>query len=134
MFRTFIPALLIHASILSGTTAKAQISHDLTIYSEDGLKFTLVINGEEINSEPKSSVKVENTNNDYANVIVRFEDASIPQIQKKVLQIAEPGTGGKGPVAVVYAIKEKKGEQILRFVSRSAKKIQDAPLIIINNN
>jgi len=37
-------------------------------------------------------------------------------------------------VATVYAIKEKKGELKIRFISRSPKMVQPAPLIIINNH
>ncbi len=118
---------------LSGAQTFGQIAHDLTVYSEDGLFFTLVVNGQTINAEPASSATASNINFDYAKVIVRFQDAALPVIERKNLQIAHPGTGPKGPVAAVYAIKEKKGEMVMRFVSRSDKKIQNAPVIIINN-
>ncbi len=112
----------------------AQIAHDLTVYSEDGETFTLLVNGQKVNDQPAASVTAQNINFDYAKVIVQFANDSLPPIERKNLQIATPGTGPKGPVAAVYAIKEKKGEQVLRFVSRSDKKIQDNPVIIINNN
>jgi hypothetical protein len=111
----------------------AQIAHDLTIFSEDGHAFTLLLNGQQVNAGPAASVTAPNINFDYAKVEVRFVDEAKTPIVRKNLQIAMPGTGPKGPVATVYAIKEKKGEQVLRFVSRSEKKIQDAPVIIINN-
>ena len=116
-------------------SASAQIAHDLAVYSEDGDKFTLFVNGEQINAEPAANAKVENTNNDYALVRIVFADTNIPQIEKKNLQIAEPGVNAKGPVSVVYKVKvNKKGEHVLSFVSRSAKKIQDNPTIIINTD
>lgn len=115
-------------------SASAQIAHDLTVYSEDGKSFTLLVNGQTVNAEPATSATASNINFDYAKVVVRFADGTTPDIERKNLQIATPGTGPKGPVAAVYAIKEKKGEQVLRFVSRSDKKIQNAPVIIINNN
>lgn len=118
---------------LCSSQAIGQIAHDLTVYSEDGLSFTLVVNGQTINAEPASSVTASNINFDYAKVMVRFVDEAIPAIERKNLQIAQPSTGPKGPVAAVYAIKEKKGEMVVRFVSRSDKKIQNAPVIIINN-
>lgn len=114
--------------------ASAQIAHDLTIYSEDGALFTMVLNGQAINAEPAASVTAKDINFGYANVKVQFADASIPEIERKNLQIATPGTAPSGPVATVYAIKEKKGELKLRFVSRSPKQVQNAPVIIINNN
>lgn len=122
------------AIIVVGTTSvTAQIAHDLTVFSEDGKPFTLLVNGQAVNNEAATSVTAPNINFDYAKVVVRFADGTTPEIERKNLQIAMPGTGPKGPVAVVYAIKEKKGEQVLRFVSRSEKKIQNAPVIIINN-
>lgn len=130
LLRTALIAVVLSAS----SVASAQIAHDLTVYSEDKQPFTLIVNGGTINATPQASVKVENTDNDFVRVEIRFEDASIPAIERKNLQIAEPGTGPKGPVSVVYAVKEKKGEHVLRFVSRSAKKIQSAPVIIINND
>ncbi|MGB3868129.1 MAG: hypothetical protein WA937_01565 [Flavobacteriales bacterium] len=115
-------------------TMQAQIGHDITVFSEDGLPFTLILNGQTINAEPSTSVTAKDINFDFVKVEVNFVDAAIPRIERKNVQIATPGTAPSGPVAVVYAIKEKKGEQKLRFVSRSPKHIQNAPVIIINNN
>lgn len=130
---TLLLRTLVLVTVLTTLSASAQIAHDLTVYSEDGLPFTLLVNGQAINAEPATSVTASNINFDYATVIARFADPSIPTIERKNLQIAQPGTGPKGPVAAVYAIKEKKGEVVMRFVSRSDKKIQNAPVIIINN-
>lgn len=118
---------------LFGLTTQAQIAHDLTVFSEDGKAFTLVVNGQAVNAEPASSVTAGDIHMDYARVVVKFTDGTTPEIDRKNLQIADPGTGAKGPVVTVYAIKEKKGEQVLRFVSRSDKKIQAPSVIIINN-
>lgn len=112
----------------------AQVAHDLTIYSEDGAPFTLVLNGQAINAEPAASVTAKDINFGYANVKVQFADAALPVVERKNLQIAAPGTAPSGPMATVYAIKEKKGELKIRFISRSPKMVQPAPLIIINNH
>ena len=108
----------------------AQISHDLVIFSDSGLKFTLFMNGEQINEEPRANVKIENTELDYCQVKLVFDDSSIPNIEKKILQIGEPGIGDSPPVATVYRIKNKKGTYKLGFVSRSPKKIQRNIIII----
>ncbi|MBK8227307.1 MAG: hypothetical protein IPK70_09055 [Flavobacteriales bacterium] len=63
---------------------------------------------------------------------VRFVEKAKAPIVRRNLQIAMAGTGPKGPVATVYAFKEKKGEPVLRFVSRYVMEIQDAPVIINN--
>ncbi len=108
----------------------AQISHNLEIFSEDGLHFTLIVNGEKINETPRSSVKIYDTENDYVQVLIIFEDQKIPDIKKKFLQIASPGTEDKKPVSTVYKIAEKKGVYKLKFISRSNKKIQPKIIII----
>ena len=133
--RSLAKALLLELPLASlPSLINAQIAHDLAVYSEDGDKFTLFVNGEQVNAEPSANAKIENTNNDFALVRIVFADTNIPTIEKKNLQIAEPGVNAKGPVSVVFKVKvNKKGEHVLSFVSRSAKKIQDTPVIIINN-
>jgi hypothetical protein len=119
------------------TASFSQISHDLEIYSENGLKFTLVLNGRTMNAEPVSNIQIVNTDKDYVNAKIIFEDPNLAEIEKKYLQLADPGTGtDKVPVSVVYKITEnKKGEQNLKFASRSHKKIQEAgDIIVIETN
>ncbi|OFZ06983.1 MAG: hypothetical protein A3D92_22675 [Bacteroidetes bacterium RIFCSPHIGHO2_02_FULL_44_7] len=115
-----------------------QIAHDLEIFSEDGVKFTLILNGRVMNEQAMSNIQVLNTDKDYLNMKIKFEDPAIPDIERKMLQIANPGTDESvrnKPVSVVYTIVEKKGDYKLRFASRSEKKIQDQPdIIIIENN
>jgi hypothetical protein len=111
----------------------AQISHDLEIYSEEGLMFTLYLNGRKMNEQVVSNIQIMNTDKDYVQAKIVFEDAAIPPLEKKFLQLAEPGEGSsKAPVSVVYKIVEgKKGDYKLRFASRSEKKIQSNQEIII---
>jgi hypothetical protein len=124
-------SLLIFALLLT-KSANAQISHDLEIYSEDGLSFTLIVNGRKMNEESVSNIQILNTDKDYVQAKIIFDDQSIPPIEKKFLQLADPGTGTeKSPVTVVYKIVEKKGNYKLKFASRSFKKIQNNTDIII---
>lgn len=124
-------SLLLFAIVLS-SNANAQISHDLEIYSEDGLKFTLILNGRKMNEEVVSNIQIVNTDKDYVHAKIIFEDSNLPTIEKKFLQLADPGTETvKAPVSVVYKIVEKKGKHKLKFASRSRKKIQNAADIII---
>lgn len=120
MKRLFFAAFL---GLIASVSVKAQIAHDLEIYSEDGLKFTLIINGVTINETPQSNVKVLDTHNDYVLAVLKFEDGSIETIKRKNLQLADPAYANS-PVSVVYKVVEKKGKYKLRFVSRSDKKIQ----------
>ncbi|MCB0792467.1 MAG: hypothetical protein KDB97_11905 [Flavobacteriales bacterium] len=130
--RHIITFISISMGLLLGSAVQAQIAHDLTVFSEKGQEFTLLVNGQAVNEVPGASITAKDINFDYARVVVRFADGTTPDIERKNLQIATPGTGPKVPVATVFAIKEKKGEQVLRFVSRSEKKIQEAPVIIID--
>lgn len=51
-----------------------QVGNDLTIYSEQGYKFALYINGKRFNKEFLSSVTAENINHNWVKVGVLFED------------------------------------------------------------
>lgn len=126
--------ILISILTLVGFSSTAQISHDLEIYAENGEKFFLILNGRKMNEEAVSNIQVSNTDKDYVNAKIVFENESIPPIEKKMLQIAEPGTQEKVPVSAVYKIVEKKGAYKLSFSSRSKKKIQNNTDVIIIDN
>ncbi len=129
--------LLTLAAAVLTFSAVAQISHDLEIYSEDGLKFTLILNGRTMNEEPTSNIQILNTDKDYINAKIVFEDESIADITRKNLQLANPGTDQSKtnkPVSVVYKIVEKKGSYKLKFASRSDKKIQPQSTIVIQES
>ena len=124
-------SLLLFALVLS-TNVNAQISHDLEIYSEDGLNFTLIVNGRKMSEESASNIQILNTDKDYVQVKIIFDDQAIPPIEKKYLQLADPASGTeKSPVTVVYKIVEKKGNYKLKFASRSFKKIQNTTTEVI---
>ena len=129
--------LIFAFSILSIFSGHSQISHDLEIYSENGQKFTLILNGRTLTAEPVTNIQILNTDKDVVHAKIIFEDSAIPEIEKKFLQLADPGTDvEKVPVSVVYKISEnKKGDYKLKFASRSHKKIQDAAdIIVIESN
>ncbi len=120
-------------SLLSFTAAQAQtIGHDLTIWSEDGHKFTLYLNGQQMNETPSASVLCTNLTYDYAHSRIVFEDAALPVIERKITQIK---TNPNYAVAsTVYKIvTTKKGELDLRFGSSNQKVIAPASTVIINN-
>lgn len=61
----------------------------LTIFSEDGDKFTLVLNGEKINDVPQTNLRVEELTQPYYNAKIIFEDASKQAISKNSLLITD---------------------------------------------
>ena len=88
-----------------------------------------------MNETPVSSIQILNTDKDYLNAKIKFEDTGVEEIVKKNLQLAYPTTDEahkNTPVTVVYKIVEKKGSYKLRFASRSAKKIQKQETVIIS--
>lgn len=117
-------------TLFFGIHVTAQTAHDLEIYAEDGTPFQLISNGRVINEDFAANVKLEDIHDDYLHVKIVFKDDAIAPVEKKYLQLAEPGTGAKAPVSVVYKLVEKKGQYKLRFASRSPKKIQPDVIII----
>ena len=62
---------------------------NLTIFSEDGDRFFLVLNGELQNDIPQTNIRVEELNQPYYNAKILFEDKSLVEITKKNLAIAD---------------------------------------------
>lgn len=61
----------------------------LTIFSEDGDKFTLILNGEVINDVPQTNLRVEDLNQPYYNAKIRFEDKTLQEISKNNLMLTD---------------------------------------------
>lgn len=61
----------------------------LNVFSEDGDRFTLILNGEIINDVPQSNLRVEDLNQPYYNAKIRFEDKSMLDISKNNLMITD---------------------------------------------
>ena len=122
---------LLFMLLVSALNAQS-IGHDLTIFAEEGEKFTLFINGQQINEQPQSSVSVKDISSNTVHSKIVFENSEITALEKKYLLLAEPGPGEKHPVSVVYKLKKKKEEYKLAFVNRSPKVLQQNNVIIIN--
>lgn len=125
----FIGLFFLSSAFVMGQTS--QIGHDVTIFSADGLKFSVMFNGVPINQEPASSVVATDVQTDWVKALITFEDASIPAIKKNILQIKGPNNKTNYPETVVYEIVNKKGEYTLKWSSTSPKKIQQQQTVII---
>lgn len=97
---------LLVAACMATFTAQAQTS-DLVFFTDDGSKFTLVIDGEEKNSTPASRVIATGVRNETPMVIVRFAEAGIPQMRKSLYFPA-------GMEYTVNITTNKKGERVFR--------------------
>ena len=97
--------LLITVSSLSSFAQNA----NAVVFSENGDKFTLILNGEKQNTAPQTNVKLSNLTNDFYMARIDFEDASLPDLTEKNFAVH------KG-FEVTYVIKtNKKGEYVLRY-------------------
>lgn len=85
--KTTITCLLLFASALS--FGQIQPFGHLTIFSEDGDKFYLILNGERINDEPQTNIRVEELVQPYYNAKIIFEDKMRQEISKNFLQITD---------------------------------------------
>lgn len=126
MRKFFLCLLYLSASVSSF----AQIGHDLTIFSGDGIPFTVVVNGMRMNEQPQTNVFIENVNTDWVKAKIFFADSTLAPIERKILQIKSAANNGNYPESVVYEIRNnKKGEPVLRWSSASPKKIQQQVII-----
>ena len=102
---TLLALLLV--SSLSFAQRNGAVGH-LTIFSEDGDKFTLILNGEVINDTPQTNLRVEDLNQPYYNAKIKFEDKNLADISKNNLML----TDVDGVFAdVTYKIKRDKNNK-----------------------
>jgi hypothetical protein len=108
---------LVLLCLLFSVKAQAQWlpTANLTIFSEDGYKFFLILNGERMNDEAQTNIRIEELPQPYYNARIIFEDKTQKPISKNNLML----TDANGvPQEVTYKIKkDKQGKQLLRFFS-----------------
>lgn len=92
-----------------------QNTGNLTIFSEDGDKFFLVLNGEKQNNAPQSNLRLEELTQPYYSAKIIFVDSSIEAISKNNLLVA---SADNVMMDVTYKIKkDKKGKAKLNYYS-----------------
>ncbi len=105
--------LLITLLALCPFTNFAQSS--LTIFSEDGYRFYLVLNGQKQNNVAMTNVRIDGLAQPQYAVKILFEDPSKPEISKNI-PVVDPGTNAFADVT--YKIKTNKdGELKMRYFS-----------------
>lgn len=107
---TFLLALLPAFSF-----AQFQVGGNLTIFSEDGDKFFLILNGERQNDDAQTNIRIEDLVQPYYSAKIEFLDKSILPLTKKNLMISD--ADGK-LMDVTYKIrKDKMNKAKLNFFS-----------------
>lgn len=86
----------------------------LTIFSEDGDKFILYLNGQQQNNMGQTNLRLDGLSQPYYQAKIVFEDKSKAAISKNI-PVNDPATNE--PADVVYKIKNKDGEMKLRYFS-----------------
>jgi hypothetical protein len=96
-------------------SAQPVITGNLTIFSEDGDKFYLVLNGERQNNVAQTNLRIEDLQQPYYNAKIIFEDNKIADITKNI-PVADPNSGQA--MDVTYKIKKDgSGKAKLRYFS-----------------
>lgn len=90
--------------LLSSTVFAQRFGH-LTIFSEDGDKFFLILNGEKINDVAQTNLRVEDLTQPFYNAKIIFEDTSKQPISKNNLALTDVDDIYKD---VTYKIKRDK--------------------------
>jgi Domain of unknown function (DUF4476) len=82
---------------------------EIVVFSEFGEKFTLYLNGEIKNDDPKANVTIKGLTGEFYQARIDFEDASLADFANNNVMV-------KQGIQVTYIIKKnKKGEYVLRF-------------------
>lgn len=102
----YLSALFIAVNCLAQTS-------DLVIFSEDGAKFTLTVDGDVKNSQPASRVVATGIRTETPMVMITFEDPAISQLKRS-------GFFPLGKEYTMMVTTNKKGERVLRQTSEAA--------------
>jgi hypothetical protein len=88
---------------------------NLTIFSEDGNRFFLILNGERQNEVAQTNVRIEELPQPYYNCKIIFENKALNDISKNALMLTDADGIHQD---VTYKIKaDNKGKQVLRWQS-----------------
>ena len=97
--------------LMVGSVMMYAQSSNLVIFSDEGTKFFLVVNGLRVNDQALSNVRLTGLNADYVHAKIVFENEMLPDIDKKSLLLARGNE-------VTYTIKtNKKGEVVCNYYS-----------------
>ena len=101
--------LLTALLLTSFISVYAQQYGNLTVFSEDGDKFFLILNGEKQNEEAQANIRVEELNQPYYSARIIFEDKALAPITKNNLMIVDADAKF---MDVTYKIKKDKNKKV----------------------
>lgn len=110
--------------VVNSAFSQNRPASNLTIFSENGDKFYLVVNGEKQNNLPQTSVRAENIVASNCNVQILFLDKTLKMISQNVMVTRDDGIF----MDTSYKLKRKSKEKIvLRYFSMT-------PILVPINN
>lgn len=122
MKRTSLLLLILFLAFCS--FAQPAATSNLVVFSEDGNRFFLILNGIRQNEKPETNVKVQGLTSPYYTARVIFEDKTLSDIEKKMLMVQDDR--GQN-LEVTYKIKkDKDGKNVMRFFSQMPTSIAPA--------
>ena len=102
-------------SIFTVNNLNGQPQSSLVVFTENGERFYLILNGIRQNDNPETNIQVDGLIADYYNTKVIFEDQSLGEVSKNMLNVVDAdGLHGQMTYVVKYT---KKGEYKLRYQS-----------------
>jgi hypothetical protein len=101
---------LLFISFLISTVifVQAQKTGNLTVFSEDGDRFYLVLNGEKQNDKPQTNIRVEELPQPYYSAKIIFADSSLATISKN-LQLSD---ADNKMMDVTYRVRKDKSGKV----------------------
>lgn len=112
--------ILLSLTLFFSTYLSAQSVNNLVIFSQEGERFQLVIDGERVNQDFQTNVKVRQLIQPSAMVKILFEDNKVPELDKRIFFDPEL------PMERVFVLKRnRKGLMKMRLSSQVP--IQQAP-------
>ena len=102
---------LLFITLLAGGLSFGQGQGDVTVYSNTGDKFYVILNGVRQNDQPQTNVKVTGLTNPYYSCKIISANNNF-QIEKNVIV--------KSDTLITYQILEKKGKYKLRFYTETS--------------
>lgn len=110
--KKYTTLLVLLVALVTGAFAQG---HNLVVFSEQGEKFYVVVNGVRQNNEPQTNVRVTGLNGSMYAFKVIFADASLGELDKNLPMPAGP------PMEYNFKVKkDKNGAYVLRYFSEAA--------------
>lgn len=117
MNKSITQLLILFISAISfAQLGQGPVGH-LTIFSEDGDRFQLVLNGELQNDTPQTNLRIEDLNQPYYNAKILFADKSLMEISKNNLMITNVDGVFQDVTYKVKRDKNKQGKMKMNFFS-----------------